>query len=316
LGTPLLVIPAAGADGTEPDFIAVNEHGASPVYQSDGAMTWTLDLISLTTGEKVGTLDDRATCSTSQPPPCAVLEVITTYHLPGGDVASRGQWSSSPDPARPGFYFTGSRPTSNTIVSATGRFAGRTGRVTGWGSVDNREFPAKIGLDVFTIIRFNPTGDEVLGRRELFAGQEPAGRPRFHTEYVHQREGVDESSDPTRFEYTTPLFSLSDGTLKGSVVDSMTCGTGPPPCLVFDVTTVLRYPDGEVTLRHEIPVAPDPGRPGFFHFGTRPSSNRIVSSTGAYAGRTGWLAFSGSVDMRRSPDPMPFEGIGMLVLAD
>jgi hypothetical protein len=57
-------------------------------------MTWTLDLISLTTGEKVGTLDDRATCSTSQPPPCAVLEVTSTYNLPGGDVASRGQWSS------------------------------------------------------------------------------------------------------------------------------------------------------------------------------------------------------------------------------
>jgi hypothetical protein len=29
-----------------------------------------------------------------------------------------------------------------------------------------------------------------------------------------------------------------------------------------------------------------------------------------------WLAVSGSLDMRRCPDPMPFEGIGMLVLAD
>jgi hypothetical protein len=117
-------------------------------------------------------------------------------------------------------------------------------------------------------------------------------------------------------ERGTPLFSLSDGTLKGSALDSYTCGTGPPPCLVFDVKTVLRYPDGEVTLRDEIPVAPDPGRPGFFLFGTRPSSSHIVSSTGVYAGRTGWLAVSGSLDMRRCPDPMPFEGIGMLVLAD
>jgi hypothetical protein len=86
--------------------------------------------------------------------------------------------------------------------------------------------------------------------------------------------------------------------------------------MVLDVTTVSHYPDGTVTVRHQIPIAPDPGRPGFALFGTRPSSDNIVSGTGAYAGRTGRLAVSGSLDMRHFPDPMPFEGVAVLVLDD
>jgi hypothetical protein len=50
--------------------------------------------------------------------------------------------------------------------------------------------------------------------------------------------------------------------------------------------------------------------------GTRPTEDNIVSATGAYAGRTGRFSVSGSVDMRRFPSPIPYEGVGVLVFND
>jgi hypothetical protein len=303
---------APAAAETEPDFIAVNARGSVPVERDGGAFIWTADLFSLTTLEKIGTFTDRATCSTDTPPPCRVFDVTTTYRVPGGEVVSRGQWSVTPDPARPGFAFGGSRPEDDTIVSGTGRFLARTGRVSGWGTADMREFPERIGIDFRTLIRFSPTDANVLGRHELVLGREPPGADGFQTE-LFSSQGVDESTDPTRFHINTPLFSLSDGSQIGTVTDSFTCAAGPPPCLVIDLTAILRYPDGEVTVRTDIPLAPDPGRPGFALFGARPEADNIVSATGAYAGRSGRLSVSGSVDLRSFPSPIPYEGIGVLV---
>ncbi len=63
-------------------------------------------------------------------------------------------------------------------------------------------------------------------------------------------------------------------------------------------------------------MAPDPLRPGFWLFGTRTTENNIVSATGAYAGRTGHLSVSGTVDMRNFPSPISYEGVGVLVFND
>jgi len=227
-------------------------------------------------------------------------------------VVSRGQWSVTPDSTRPGFAFGGSRPERDTIVSGTGRFAGRTGRVSGWGIVDLRGFPGRIGLDVRTLIRFEPTDANVLGRQELILGHEPPGADHFQSE-LFRSQGVNESKDPTRFLVNTPLFSLSDGSQIGTVTDSFTCGAGPPPCQVLDGTATLQYPDGVVTAHFEVPFSPDPGRPGFYLFGSRPTEDNIVSATGAYTGRTGRLSVSGAVDMRHFPSPIPYEGVGLLV---
>jgi hypothetical protein len=226
---------------------------------------------------------------------------------------SRGQWSVVPDPARPGYAFIGTRPTSDTILSGTGPFAGRTGTVTGWGTGDMREFPRKIGVDVFTIIRFSPADTNVFGNRELFTGNEPAGPPRFFPAQHFRTKGVDESTDPGRFSFSVFVFSLSDGSPRANVTDDITCALGPPPCLVLDVITVIRYPEGEVTAHTQTPLVPDPQRPGFALFGTRPSSDNIVAATGAYAGRTGRFMYSGSIDMGKFPDPLPYEGISRLV---
>jgi len=310
LGVLPAVSPAAAEP--EPDFIAINPRGVVPVAMDGGAFVFTADLFSLTTGEKIGTFTDRGTCSTSAPPPCLVFDVVTTFRLPGGDVVNRAQVSAAPDPTRPGFAFVAFRPATDTIVSGTGRFAGRTGRVTGWGDADMRDFPRRIGLDVFTVIRFNPADSKVPGSRELFAGS-GSGLPGFFPAQHFRSEGVNESTDPTRFLFSTDVFSLSDGSLRATVKDEITCSAGPPPCVVLDVTTVIRYPDGEVTARSQVPLAPDPQRPGFAVFATRPTSDNIVSGTGAYAGRTGRFLVNGSVDMRSFPDPLPFEGLSRLV---
>lgn len=307
----LPVTPTVAA--SEPDFIAVNPRGTGmPVEMDGGAFVFTGDLYSLTTGEQLGTFTDRATCSTSAPPPCLVFDVTTTFRLPGGEVLNRGRWSLVPDPARPGFAFVGSRPTTDTIFSGTKRYAGRTGRVTGWGAGDMRQFPSKLSLDVFTIIRFSPKDTKVPGNREL-AAHEGTAEPGYFPAQHFRSDGVNHSTDPTFFSFATEVFSLSDGSLKATVADRITCAAGPPPCVVLDVITAIRYADGEVTAHSQVPLSPDPQRPGFFLFATRPTSDNIVSATGAYAGRTGRFLLNGSVDFRAFPDPIPFEGLSRLV---
>ena len=309
--------PATSRAAAEPeaDFISLNPRSSVAVERDGEAFEWTGDLYSLTTLEKIGTHTDRASCVTRTPPPCVVYDITTTYRVPGGEVVSRAQWSAGPEPTKPGVWLIGSRPQSDTIVSGGGRFQGRTGRVSGWGLLDLRQFPDRIGVDVRAFIRFAPTDAGILGSRELMVPHEPPGADRFQTE-LFLSEGANESSEPARFVIKTPLLSLSDGSQIGTVTDSFTCAVGPPPCLVMELTPVLQYPDGMITVRTEVPMAPDPVRPGFFLFGARPTENNIVSATGAYAGRTGHLSVSGTVDMRKAPSTVPYEGVGVLVFND
>jgi hypothetical protein len=71
-----------------------------------------------------------------------------------------------------------------------------------------------------------------------------------------------------------------------------------------------------VNPRGSAPVAPDGDAFVWRIFGTRPTEDNIVSATGAYAGRTGHLSVSGTVDMRGFPSPIPYEGVGVLVFDD
>jgi hypothetical protein len=305
-------IPSAGAS-PEADFVAVNPRGESvPVEREGDTFVFSSDLFSLTTLAKIGTFTDRAKCSTSAPPPCAVYDVTSTFGLTDGEIVTHNQWSVTPDPTRPSVVFSASRPERDTIVSGTGRFAGRTGRMSGWGLVDLSQFPAKLSFDDRDFIRFDPTDAGVLGHRELVLAHRASGTDSFVTE-LFRSAGVNESKDPTRFVIHTPLLSLSDGSQLGTVTDTFTCAAGPPPCLVLDVTPVLQYPDGTVTVHTDVPLAPDPTRPGFYLFGTRPTRDNIVSATGAYTGRTGRLSVSGEVDLRRFPSPIPYEGVGVLI---
>lgn len=312
LGAFPAVPPAAAEAGSEPDFISINPQGDVPVQHDGRSFVWTADLVSLTTMEKIGTFTDRATCAMNSGGGCLVYDVTTTYRVPGGNVVSRGLWSLAPDSTRPGFFLGASRPENDTILSGTGRFAGRTGRVSGWGIVDMRQFPSRIGLDFRTFIRFEPTDNGVLGTRELIVGHEPPGAEHFQAE-LFRSEGVNRSNEPGQFLIDTVVFSPADGSQIGTVVDRFTCGNGPVPCQVLEGTATITYPEGSVTGHFVIPYAPDSARPGFYLFGSRPTKDNIVAATGAYAGRTGRFSVSGSVDMRRFPSPIPYEGVGLVV---
>jgi hypothetical protein len=312
----LPVAPAKAASG--PDFVAFNARGTSPVtHHADGSFGFTVDLFSLTTGQRIGSLTDRARCAVPSVPPCTVLEIITTYRLPGGEVVSRAKWSVMPDPGRPGFVLAGSgtRGTQGTtVLRATGAYRGRTGRVSGWGGADMRGFPARIGIDIFGLLRFDPRDGAVIGSSELFA-DDPASSPeasRIVSQYF-LGDGANRSQSSREIRVTTPLYSLHDGERHALADDTATCARGPSPCLVYDVLTTFEFSDGTVKARSRIPITHDPQRPGFGLFGARPETDTILWGTGAYAGRTGRLLVSGNIDLRSYPVRMPVEGISVLV---
>ena len=313
LGT-LPAVPPAAAEA-EPDFISVFQRGAVAVERDDAAFVWTADLLSLNTGEKIGTYTDRATCATGAPSSCLIYDITTTYRVPGGEITSRGQWSVAPDSTRSGFFFTASQPARETIISGTGRFGGRQGRVIGWGILDLRQFPDRVGVDSRTFIRFGPSDADVLGQRELILDREVPGAEHFQAE-LFRTDGVNHSTEPGQYLIHTLVFSPADGSQIGTVVDRFTCGSGPPPCQVLEGTATITYPEGSVTGHFVVPYAPDPARPGFYLFGGRPTEDNLVEATGVYAGRTGKFSVSGSVDMRRFPSPIPYEGVGLVAFND
>lgn len=113
---------------------------------------------------------------------------------------------------------------------------------------------------------------------------------------------LNESTDPTRLNFTTDLFSLATGQLIGTATDEI---EGAPPLVV--ATTTFRLPQGEIVNRMTVSVVPDPQRPGFVLTGARPETETIVSGTRAFEGRTGRVRLSGAVDGRNSPFEETFD---------
>jgi hypothetical protein len=302
-------LPVVAAEPV-PDFVAVNPRGSGQNESNDPSrLKYTADLFSLTTGKIVGTFTDVITCSASATPPCSAFDVVTTYRLPGGDIVNRGDWSAAPDPQRPGFMVIGTRPATDTIVDATGRFAGRAGRVNGWGSLDARDFPFRLGYDVFTVIQLVPGRETVVGSVEALSDGSPQSG--FISQHFRSN-GVNEATEPGRLTATAELLSLTSGRRHGTAVDDATCSSSSVPCLVFDVVTVFHYPRGEITVRSQLSAVPDPQREGFMLVNTRPAENTITATTGEFAGRTGRLLVSGSIDMREFPAKAPYEGVSVI----
>lgn len=113
------------------------------------------------------------------------------------------------------------------------------------------------------------------------------------------------STDPMRTVYEFDVYSLATGERIGTARDDVFCSTTtPPPCQVFDAKTTFRLPDGEFTNHAQVTVVPDPQRPGWFLVASLPSSNGIISGTGAYAGRTGTVKLTGVDEGSRYPDEL------------
>ena len=148
---------ASVSAGTPPprDSIALNSRGTAHDELADPVrFVYTLPLYSLVTGRQIGTAVDEATCVSSTPPPCAVVDDTQTFHMPEGDIVSHALvsvvpilnalGSSSPGP--------GPRPTPSSrrpAYSPVGR--GSSGKSA---ADDARAFPGTIVEDAFWVIDF------------------------------------------------------------------------------------------------------------------------------------------------------------------
>jgi hypothetical protein len=144
-----LVLPGVAPAGSEaPKFMALNTRGTAKNISTDPMRTvYEFDVYSLATGERIGHANDSVFCSTKTPPPCQVFDAVTTFHLPDGTITNHAQVSVVPDPQRPGYFLVASRPEGNSIVAATGAYAGRTGKVRLTGLDDGSRYPNQLGVD-------------------------------------------------------------------------------------------------------------------------------------------------------------------------
>jgi hypothetical protein len=157
LSTLSLMAVAESAPAAERgDVIAVRVFGRLQNTSTDPTHIFVsnADLLS-PTGEVVGTRHQDVTCSTAAPPPCVVLHIVTTFRFPEGDIVNEVDASLVPDPQYPGFFLVSMVPPGESIVSGTGAFAGRTGRVRGLGRHDAREFPDSVVFDDFWLIELD-----------------------------------------------------------------------------------------------------------------------------------------------------------------
>ena len=74
----------------------------------------------------------------------------------GQHITNHAQVSVTPDPQRPGFFLVASHPDSNSIVAASGIYAGRTGKIRLHGHDDGRGYPNTLGADDMWSVVLNP----------------------------------------------------------------------------------------------------------------------------------------------------------------
>jgi len=148
-----------GSAVTPTEYIAVRTKGDAKNESSDPfRQKFTFPLYSLVDGSLVGTATDDVACSQTTPPPCAVVDAITTFRFtqgmwPAGTIVNEAQVSIAPDAQKPGFIINGSRATGNTIKSATGAYAGRQGTIIISGGNDVRNFPNELIQDDLWLIQ-------------------------------------------------------------------------------------------------------------------------------------------------------------------
>ena len=66
-----------------PQLLAVNSRGTATNESTDpNRMVFTFELYSLADGSRIGSAVDDVACSSTKPPPCAVVDAKTTFHLP------------------------------------------------------------------------------------------------------------------------------------------------------------------------------------------------------------------------------------------
>lgn len=139
------------SNGQSVDYLPVNSRGITHPEQKGDRTILNFPMISLSTGEVIGTIIDDVGAIV----PGVLFDVITTYTFADGELVNHMTVSSAPDAQRPGWIIVGNRPDTNTIVKATGVFAGRTGKVRLSGTNDLRKFPEELYQDDFWVIELD-----------------------------------------------------------------------------------------------------------------------------------------------------------------
>ena len=149
---PPSLAPSPAAADEPVDMIAVNSKGTANNESKDQSRTvYTFPMYSLATGAQIGTITDDVGLT----PTPGVVDVITTYRFKDGEIVNHMPVSISQDSQKPGWVVVGDRPQKETIVKATGAYAGRTGRVRLSGVDDLNKFPGQIYQDDFWVIELN-----------------------------------------------------------------------------------------------------------------------------------------------------------------
>lgn len=144
-------VEATADDGTTYDRMVVNSKGTTVPENKDNRTILTFPMYNLATGEKIGTIIDDV-----QPNGPGTFDVFTTFIWPDGELTSHATVSAAQDPQKPGWIIVGKRAgTDDTIVRATGVFAGRTGQVDISGTNDLTKFPAELYQDDFWVIKLH-----------------------------------------------------------------------------------------------------------------------------------------------------------------
>jgi len=142
---------ATPADGSAYEYIPVGNKGWTAVERKGDRSTVTWPMYSLATGEVIGTFTNDFK---NKGP--GTVDAVTSFVFADGKLVSHVQVSVVPDPARPGWILVGSRPDADSVVEATGVFAGRTGRVDMSGTNDLTKFATgELYQDAFWIIKLN-----------------------------------------------------------------------------------------------------------------------------------------------------------------
>lgn len=151
--TPLAVkLAGTYSANADVDRFVVNSQGTAPNESKDPNRTaYTFPMYVLATGEQIGTITDDVGLT----PVPGVVDVITTFRFPDGDIVTQSNVSISQDAQKPGWIVVGGRPESDTIVDATGAYAGRTGKVTVSGVDDLRKFPGELYQDDYWVIELD-----------------------------------------------------------------------------------------------------------------------------------------------------------------
>jgi hypothetical protein len=85
------------------------------------------------------------------------LDLVSTFHLPGGDIANHGVEAIGPDGSKQGYYLIGVHADKDTLQASksTGAYAGRAGRLRMSGWHDANKFPQTVTFNDFYEITFN-----------------------------------------------------------------------------------------------------------------------------------------------------------------